>query len=218
MTQLIVALNTASYNDYIRKELQAAGVQWVKVGLDLFTAHGREAVTTLQDDGFEVMLDLKLHDIPDTVRQAVASAAKLNVGLMTIHTTGGTEMMQAAVEGRDSTSSTCSIVAVTHLTSTKMNKEQLLSEITERTIQATNAGVDGVVCPVGAVKLLRLGKHTDLFVTPGVRLKNDSDDHAQVWTPTEAKNAGSNFIVVGRPIIQAASPRLVAQKILQELA
>jgi len=188
---------------------------WVKVGLQLFTAEGTSLVRSLVDDGRRVFLDLKLHDIPNTVAGAVRSASALGVDLLTVHASGGRAMLQAAA-GAASGSPT-RLLAVTVLTS--LDGEEVAeawgrdgldtaSEVGRLAGLALSCGVEGVVCSVHEAGAIRTSYGWEpLVLTPGIRLpRGDAGDQRRVATPAEAVAAGSDFLVIGRAVTGAPDP------------
>lgn len=198
----------------------------VKVGKELFTKAGPVMVEKLIGKGFDVFLDLKYHDIPTTVAKACAVAADLGVWMVNVHASGGSEMMSLAREEIEKKSHHPLLIGVTILTS--MNEEALrelgyqcsVEEQVMRLAQlASDAGLDGVVCSAQEVKMLRdnLGKEFKL-VTPGIRpAGSDNNDQERVMTPGQAINAGSDYLVIGRPITQAVDPVQVLKNIEEEI-
>lgn len=190
---------------------------WFKVGLELFTRAGPGFVERLTDEGRRVFLDLKLHDIPNTVAGAVRAASRLGTELLTIHASGGTEMMRAAVEAAaDGAGPRPRLLAITVLTSLDDDAlARVLGGSTEVAAHAArlaglahDAGVDGAVCSVGeAVALRRACGEEFLLVTPGIRMSDEAaDDQRRVYSPADARAAGADFIVVGRSITRAPDP------------
>lgn len=190
---------------------------FVKIGMELFYAEGPEIVREIKKRGHKIFLDLKLHDIPNTIMKAMSSLSKLDVDMCNLHASGGSEMMKWALKGLTRGDGTRPIlIAVTQLTSTddKMLKEELLiNETMEKTVEsyalnAKNSGLDGVVCsPLEAAKVHSACGKDFLTVTPGVRFAcGEKGDQKRVMTPAEAKKIGSDYIVVGRPITQADDP------------
>lgn len=190
---------------------------FVKIGMELFYAEGPDIVRRIKEAGFRIFLDLKLHDIPNTVRSAMKVLSGLDIDIANVHAAGGRAMMEAALEGLTRPDgSRPLLVAVTQLTSTspEMLRDQLLINVPmDETIMsyarnAADAGLDGVVCSpleAGAVKNV-CGKGF-LTVTPGIRFEDSSkDDQHRITTPGRARELGSDFIVVGRPITRAADP------------
>jgi len=199
----------------------------LKIGKELFTKAGPVLVEKLIAKGFDIFLDLKFHDIPTTVAKACAVAADLGVWMVNVHASGGIEMMSLAREEIEKKSHHPLLIGVTILTS--MNQEALkelgiqcsIEEQVMRLAQlASDAGLDGVVCSAREVKALRdnLGKEFKL-VTPGIRPGgSNNDDQKRVMTPEQAINAGSDYLVIGRPITQAADPVQALKDISEEIS
>ncbi|MEW8689850.1 MAG: orotidine-5'-phosphate decarboxylase [Candidatus Thiodiazotropha endolucinida] len=227
-SRVIVAL------DYSRQDRALALVDRLdpslcrfKVGKEMFTRLGPSFIEVLRGRGYEVFLDLKFHDIPNTVAAACDAAADLGVWMMNLHASGGRRMMEAARERLESRSNRPLLIAVTILTS--LTGEEIhevgfsgdpadnvlrLAKLTQQ------SGLDGVVCSPREAEMLRgdLG-HDFLLVTPGVRPKQATqDDQRRVMTPADAINAGSSYLVVGRPITAAADPIQALQSINLEIA
>lgn len=193
---------------------------YVKVGMELFYQEGPEIVHQLKSNGHQIFLDLKLHDIPQTVKQAMRGLARLEVDLVNVHAAGGSAMMQAAIDGLEAGTPAGNkrpaCIAVTQLTSTSetMLKEDLLIEkgLNEIVLHyakcAYENGLDGVVC--STLEVPEIYKHMDrtfLTITPGIRMASDSlDDQVRVATPEKARGLGSSAIVVGRSITKAENP------------
>lgn len=199
----------------------------VKVGFELFLSAGPELVTALVERGFKVFLDLKFHDIPNTVAQACLAAAKLGVWMINVHAAGGIGMMQAARAALDGASHRPHLIAVTVLTSMDKDALQavgvqgdLQTVVTRWATQAMQAGCDGVVSSAQEAQLIRQHTSADfLLVTPGIRLPTDaSDDQKRIVTPQQAAQLGVNHIVVGRPITQAHNPQLALQTFIAAFA
>lgn len=200
---------------------------FVKIGMELFYAEGPSIVRVLKERGHKIFLDLKLHDIPTTVKKAMAVLAQLEVDMTNLHAAGTRAMMEAAVEGltRPDGSRTL-LIAVTQLTSTdqqRMTDELLidkpLAEVVRRYAQnARDAGLDGVVCsPLESPTVHENCGSGFLTVTPGVRFADgDAGDQARIATPALAKELGSDFIVVGRPITKAEDPLAAYERCLAE--
>lgn len=197
-------------------------VGWFKVGLELFSAYGPEAVRAIRPYG-DIFLDVKLHDIPTTVARAARQLAGLGVGLLTIHAAGGPAMIAAAAEALGTGGR---VLAVTVLTSISGHDRALLGipegpdHVPHLAALATDHGAAGIVCSVREASAVRahIGDRP-LIVTPGIRpAGSNTDDHATPTTPAAAITAGSDLLVVGRPITQAADPRAAAQAIVSELA
>ena len=200
---------------------------FVKIGMELYYAEGPEIVREIKKRGHKIFLDLKLHDIPNTVKKAMAVLRNLDVDVTNLHAAGTTAMMQAAIEGLTREDGTRPLlIAVTQLTSTDqeaMEKDLLIKEPIDQVVMhyaetAKNAGLDGVVCsPLEAGKVHdRCGKQF-LTVTPGVRFADgDVGDQKRVMTPAAAREIGSDFIVVGRPITAAADPVAAYKRCVSE--
>ncbi|MCI6640553.1 MAG: orotidine-5'-phosphate decarboxylase [Pygmaiobacter massiliensis] len=200
---------------------------FVKIGMELFYAEGPDIVRQIKQRGHKIFLDLKLHDIPNTVRKAMASLSRLDVDMVNVHAAGTIAMMQAALEGLTRPDGTRPLlIAVTQLTSTseeRMQKELLISApLNETVIQyaknAKAAGLDGVVCSpleAGIVKFA-CGKEF-CTVTPGIRFADgEAGDQVRITSPQKAKEIGTDYIVVGRPITAAADPVAAYQRCLDE--
>ncbi len=194
-----------------------AEAPFVKIGMELFYAEGPEIVRTLKKRGCKVFLDLKLHDIPNTVKKAMAVLSGLGADIVNVHAAGTSAMMKAALEGLTRPDGTRPLlIAVTQLTSTDeetMQRELLIGQSMPETVMhyarnARSAGLDGVVCsPLEAEAVHEACGRGFLTVTPGVRFSDgDRGDQKRVMTPEEAKKIGSDYIVVGRPITAAANP------------
>lgn len=194
----------------------------LKVGKELFTAAGPQFVTQLAHSNFGVFLDLKFHDIPNTVAKACSAASNLGVWMLNVHASGGLEMMQAANQAVQSSATQPLLIAVTVLTS--MNQSSL-NQIGIHTDLATHvlnlatltqqAGLDGVVCSALEAKMLRAQLGNDFcLVTPGIRPANvNQDDQSRVVTPADALKNGSSYLVIGRPITQAINPLKALEEI-----
>ena len=190
---------------------------FVKIGMELFYAEGPSIVREIKARGHKIFLDLKLHDIPNTVKKAMAVLSRLNVDICNLHAAGTIGMMRAALEGlRRPDGTRPLLIAVTQLTSTDqsaMENDLLIKEPIDRVVMhyannAKSAGLDGVVCsPLEAGKVHAVCGGDFLTVTPGVRFADgDVGDQKRVTTPAEAKTLGSDYIVVGRPITAAPDP------------
>ena len=190
---------------------------FVKIGMELYYAEGPEIVRQLKARGHKIFLDLKLHDIPNTVKKAMAVLRNLDVDIVNLHAAGTTAMMTAALEGLTRPDGTRPLlIAVTQLTSTDqealerdlMIHEPIAEVVMHYARTARDAGLDGVVCsPLEAGKVHEVCGSTFLTVTPGVRFAGgDLGDQKRVMTPAAAKEIGSDYIVVGRPITAAADP------------
>lgn len=213
-TELIVALDVGSY----KKAVQLVNalypkVKFFKVGSQLFTACGPQIIKKISKKGAKVFLDLKFHDIPNTVKRAVESAKKLKVFMLTLHLSGGLEMLRAAA----SINKRPKLVGVTVLTSQKTRN--IGKRVLALAKTAKQAKLDGIVCSVHEVaKVRRACGNNFLIVTPGIRPKGSAvGDQKRVATAADAVRAGANYIVVGRPIIKAKNPKEAAQQIIKEI-
>ena len=203
-------------------------LRWVKIGLQMFTAYGPDYVREVAGLGFNVFLDLKLHDIPSTVAKAVESLAPLPIHMLTLHCAGGSEMMRAALAAQQKHNPQLLLLGVTVLTSMDSPGLQEIGVTTPSAEQVTRlgqlaatAGLRGLVCSPLEVALLRQQLPAAMqLITPGIRPAHEAgtDDQKRVMTPANAAQAGSSYIVVGRPILQAADPAAAARAILAELA
>jgi len=187
-------------------------VAWFKVGLRLFVAAGPDLLHTLTQT-HRVFLDLKFHDIPNTVAEAVTSAGHLGVQMTNLHACGGMDMMQAAANSAKAFPQ-MKLIAVTVLTSDAMSPEQARREAVQRAGMARAAGLAGVVCSVHEVADIKQAcGHDFLTVTPGIRWGGQvADDQKRIADPAMAIQSGTDYIVVGRPIIQAADPHAAAMQ------
>ena len=202
---------------------------FVKIGMELFYAEGPEIVRTIKERGHRIFLDLKLHDIPNTVKKAMSVLRNLDVDMTNVHAAGTVDMMKAAIEGLTREDGTRPVlIAVTQLTSTseeRMQKELLIGASINDTIvkyaeNAKAAGLDGVVCsPLEAAMVKEACGKEFMTVTPGVRFADgDVGDQVRVTTPERAREIGSDFIVVGRPITAADDPVAAYERCMREFA
>jgi orotidine-5'-phosphate decarboxylase len=216
---LIVALDVETFDEAKALVVKLGdSVEICKIGSQLFTAYGPQAVREIAGFGKKIFLDLKFHDIPNTVAKAVESAATLNVFMLTVHTIGGREMMEAAAAAAKKAKDRPLIVGVTVLTSDTATADTSKT-VLERARLAIESGLDGVVASPQEAAMLRkeLGSKF-IIVTPGIRPASASlDDQKRVATPADAIASGSTYLVVGRPIVKAASPKEAAQGILKEI-
>lgn len=223
-TPVIVALDFANEMDTLNfvRRLDPSLCQ-LKIGKELFTATGRSLVEKLVNQGFKLFLDLKYHDIPNTVAQACKVAAQMGVWIVDMHVSGGRRMMEAAVNAVANETHRPNLIGVTVLTSMEesdLREIGLTQSPQELVLQwaklAQSSGLDGVVCSAQEASILRqnFGQNF-LLVTPGIRLDtaNNQDDQRRIMTPKQALEAGSSYLVMGRPIVQAADPIAVLREI-----
>ncbi len=200
---------------------------FVKVGMELFYAEGPSIVKAIKERGHKIFLDLKLHDIPNTVKGGMRSLSNLGVDIVNVHAAGAIDMMKAALEGVKREDGTRPLViAVTQLTSTSqevMQNQLLINKDINETIihyakNAKEAGLDGIVCsPLEADMVKKATSKEFLTVTPGIRFAGgDVGDQVRITTPQKAKEIGTDYIVVGRPITQAENPVEAYEKCLAE--
>ncbi len=200
---------------------------FVKIGMELFYGAGPDIVREIKKRGHKIFLDLKLHDIPNTVKKSMAVLSKLDVDMTNLHAAGTVDMMKAAIEGLTRPDGTRPIlIAVTQLTSTsqeRMEKDLLINEPIDKVVMhyaknAAEAGLDGVVCsPLEAEKVHSTCGKEFITVTPGVRFADgDKGDQVRVMTPEQAKLIGSDYIVVGRPITAADDPVAAYRRCVKE--
>ena len=196
----------------------------VKVGSQLFTESGPKIIKELKDLGFEIFLDLKFHDIPNTVRKAVETAIEMGVWMLNVHSLGGKEMLKAAYEAKETASIKPILIGVTMLTSLDNNSIKqvgLQQNIEDQVLLLTDLckeeGLDGVVCSPNELVLLRENVNKDfLLVTPGIRsLKVENDDQKRTSTVSEAIEKGADYVVIGREITTDKDPNKKIKKILE---
>ena len=224
MTEVILALDTPRGADALRLLDQLPALQWAKVGSILMTREGPDFVRQLTGRGLKIFLDLKWHDIPNTVAGAVTAARELGVSMATVHTLGGSAMLEAAAVAAGAE---VALVGVTVLTSHDSagygralgrTEVDLGNEVERQALVAVAAGLQGIVCSPQEVSLLRrrLGPEP-LIVVPGIRRRSDpATDQARVATAKDAAMNGATHLVVGRPILQAADPASAFAEFLEE--
>lgn len=201
--------------------------EWVKIGLQMYLKYGADFVREVSGMGFKIFLDLKLFDIPNTVASAVESVSALPVSMLTIHASGGREMMRRAVESAAERNPELLILGVTVLTSfdadslaetgVELEPEWQVEKLAKL---AVDSGLKGLVCsPLEIEGLRSILPEDTVLVTPGIRPSGSSaDEQKRIMTPADAARAGSDFIVVGRPILKAENPAFAVSKILEEIA
>jgi orotidine-5'-phosphate decarboxylase len=224
---IFVALDTTDADHARRLAARLRGfVGGLKLGLEFFSAHGPDGVKPFVEMGLPVFLDLKYHDIPNTVAGACRAAAGLGVSILNVHAQGGGAMMRAAVEAAKSVSSSTRVIAVTMLTSLgdeDMPSLGLTPPVTDQVLRlaslAQQCGLDGVVCSAHEIVRLRKALGPDfLLVVPGIRPAGAAlGDQRRVMGPAEARDAGANVLVIGRPITGAPDPAQAARDIAQSL-
>ena len=226
-TNLVLALDFASANAALRLARELKGVvPWMKVGLELFTAEGPRIVSDLKSMDFNVFLDLKFHDIPNTVKGAAKSAATLGADLTTIHHAGGERMAQAALEGVHEAGYPTRVFAISILTSTSPQEAgfssaaEVVDAVAAKAVQAKAWGLSGIVCSGHEAAAVKAATGKDfLCLCPGIRLEGGADDdQRRVMTPAVAVGAGADFLVMGRPIAKADDPRTAAMAALESMA
>jgi len=218
LERLIVALDVPTEGEALNLvERLGPNVLWVKVGLELFCSNGPSIVRALAGMGKRIFLDLKFHDIPNTVAGAVSSASKLPIQLLNLHASAGSKAMEAA-QAAAADRSDLGIIAVTRLTSDDSALSDF-ADVERFAEQAARAGLFGVVCPAAASPILRSRYGDSLVrVCPGIRpAGGEARDQVHVSTPEGAVAAGAHWIVVGRPITRAPDPALAARGILESL-
>jgi len=199
---------------------------FLKIGMELFYAAGGQFVKELKEYGYNVFLDLKLHDIPNTVKKTMSVLSGLGADMINVHAAGTTAMMEAALDGLGGKGARPLVVAVTQLTSInqeRMREELLIAETMEKTVlhyaeNTRRSGLDGVVCSPNEAESIHAVCGKDfLTVAPGIRFaSSEADDQARYATPEQAKRLGSDYIVVGRPITHASDPAAMYRRCLEE--
>lgn len=192
----------------------------LKVGKQLFTQLGPDIIELLHAKNFEIFLDLKFHDIPITVYKACIEAYKLGVWMLNIHLLGGSEMVLAAKQARDEQNTSALLIGVTLLTSHNdeslkfLNLPSRLSTVQRLAQMAQSCQIDGVVCAPSDINTIKEVTSDLVYVTPGIRLSDQNDDHDRIYTPKKAILAGSDYLVIGRPITESSNPMKVIDKIV----
>ena len=234
MDQLLIALDVPTGGEALRlADLLRGSVGGFKIGSQLFTAEGPAIVRTLTDRGDRVFLDLKFHDIPNTVANAVAAATSLGVWMVNVHASGGTKMMQAAIEAARRTANAegrqaplvIAVTVLTSMTAAAMSEAgtngPVIDQVSRLARLAREAGLDGVVASPQETSVIRsLCGPEFAIVTPGIRggaAVTSKDDQERTMTAAAAIAAGSSYLVVGRPVIAAPDPRAAAEKIAEEV-
>ena len=225
--ELILALDVATKEDvYIILDSVGDTIQWVKVGLQLYLRYGSTLVENIAARGYHVFLDLKLHDIPNTVASAINNLKGLPISMLTLHTSGGKNMMAWAREAQEHALPDTRLLGVTILTSIDQSELQAIgyqqsieNQVKQLGELAMEAGIHGLVCSPHELKILRSSLNgAPMLVTPGIRpLDKSTDDQKRIMTPAQAAKTGSSFIVVGRPILKATNRKQAAINIVDEL-
>lgn len=228
MSSLILALDVPDRAAALPLLRQLQGsLRWVKIGMQLFYAEGRPFVEEVAAMGFDVFLDLKLHDIPNTVASGVKSCASLPVKMLTVHTSGGGEMLRAAAKAAAETRPDLTILGVTVLTSSDASTlaetgvgASPEAQVLRLGALAAASGVGGLVCSPLEITQLRASVGPSLkLIVPGVRPADaPADDQKRTLTPAEASRAGADFLVIGRPILRAKDPAAAARALAAEAA
>lgn len=228
LPKIYVALDyqNASDADALIEKL-SSGKVGLKVGKELFTSAGPQWVASLVEKGFSIFLDLKFHDIPNTVAKAVTAAAKLGVDVVNVHASGGSRMMKAAADALKETDNPPLLIGVTVLTSMDESdlKELGISKSVNEQVEylarlAKSSGLKGVVCSAQEAKMLKAACGNDFkLMTPGIRPEGSSkDDQRRTMTPAEAVTVGVDYMVIGRPITQSPNPAQAVENILASIA
>ena len=225
-SKVIVALDFSSLieTEFFLKKIKGQNCR-LKVGKELFTSEGPNIIKLIQRYGFEIFLDLKFHDIPNTVSSAIKASCNFGVWMVNIHASGGKQMMLAAREAVDSSSHKPLLIAVTILTSFDKSsyqelgfKNDLQEQIAYLAIMSEKSGMDGIVCSANDISSIKpLVEDKFQFITPGIRIENSNDDQKRVTTPENAISNGSNYIVIGRPVTLSDDPATIIQKINQRI-
>ncbi|MBT4878285.1 MAG: orotidine-5'-phosphate decarboxylase [Alphaproteobacteria bacterium] len=209
---LIVALDTPELEQAIKWSKQLSGkVAAVKLGLEFFVANGPEAIAAIKDQGVEIFLDLKFHDIPNTTKEAVKQSLNLGVKFLTIHISGGREMLEwSANLAKDSNAMILGVSILTSMNQPQFNELGFLGEIKDQVLKfaklAEDSGLQGMVCSPLEVKLLKENGLKLKLITPGIRFdSDDKGDQKRIMTPKMALISGSDYLVMGRSITKAGS-------------
>ena len=225
-SKVIVALDFSSQNETetFLKKIKGQHCK-VKVGKELFTNEGPDVIKLIQQYGFEIFLDLKFHDIPNTVSSAINASCNLGVWMVNVHASGGKKMMLAAREAVESSSHKPLLIAVTVLTSFDNSsyqelgfKNKLQEQIAYLATMSEKSGMDGIVCSANDICFIKpLVNEKFQFITPGIRVQKSSDDQKRVTTPENAISNGSNYLVIGRPVTLSDDPASMIEKINQSI-
>jgi orotidine-5'-phosphate decarboxylase len=226
--EIILALDLEN-REQINQVLHATGnrLKWVKVGLQSYLRDGKPLIQELSESGKKVFLDLKLHDIPNTMEKALESLAELPVGMITLHACAGPEALARCAKFACKFLPEVTLLGVTVLTSTNQQglesigvKDSIDNQVQRLASLAVESGLGGIVCsPLELPKLRQSLPASTALVTPGIRPAHaDAGDQKRIMTPAQAKEAGANFLVIGRPILAASNPENALDQILEELS
>ena len=226
--EIILALDLEN-REQINQVLHATGnrLKWVKVGLQSYLRDGKPLIQELSDSGKKVFLDLKLHDIPNTMEKALESLAELPVGMITLHACAGPEALARCAKFARELLPEVTLLGVTVLTSTNQQglesigvNDSIDNQVQRLASLAVESGLGGIVCsPLELPKLRQSLPASTALVTPGIRPAHaDAGDQKRIMTPAQAKEAGANYLVIGRPILAASNPENALDQILQELS
>ena len=223
--RLIIALDLPRAEDAVALARDLSGdVSFFKIGLQLYTAAGPDIVRAIGDGGVKIFLDLKLHDIPNTVAKAVAAAAELRVAMLTIHLSGGSRMIEAAVAAAPPELLLLGVTVLTSVDEATLRETGVSGAVADQALRlarlGTDAGIRGLVASPHEVVALRAALPNDVqIVTPGVRPTwSAADDQKRFTTPREALQNGANYLVIGRPVTAHAQPREALDRIIREIA
>jgi orotidine-5'-phosphate decarboxylase len=222
--KLIIALDVGTRTEAISLAVTLAPfARWMKIGLQLFTAEGPDVVRAVRETGANVFLDLKLHDIPNTVARTVESAAQLDVGMLTLHLIGGPEMIRAAAHAAPTSLLLLGVTVLTSANDETLRTIGVDSDIPRQVVRLARLGhengIRGFVVSAHEIATVRQSLGSDVkLVVPGIRpLGSDAADQKRTMTPAEAIAAGADYLVVGRPVTGSPDPASTAQKILEEI-
>ena len=195
----------------------------LKVGKQLFTRYGGNIVKNLQNQGFEIFLDLKFHDIPTTVYKACRAAFDLGIWMLNIHIQGGERMIKAALKARDESNPSGKLIGVTALTSLNnddlsiYNFDERASLVNHLALKAYDCGMDGIVCSPGDISKIKISDDDFQYVTPGIRLTQNKDDHEEAFTPQDAVKLGASYLVLGRVVSESDNPDTIIKSIIKSI-
>jgi len=219
--KIIVAIDEIELETFVHFiDLLDCNLCIIKIGSVTFNSLGRDSVFYAASKGFNIFLDLKLHDIPNTVKKSIEGLKTLPINMLTIHTSGGLQMMKAAMQAVNGTNiKVFGVTALTSLTDDDTNiiyQRDARSQVNAMLEIAIQAGVDGVVCSPHELNLIK-HKESLLSITPGIRLSDLNDDQSRVMTPQKAIKLGANYLVIGRPITEAADPQNALKNIFNSI-